>query len=370
MGCITDYKEWLSGTKHEVDSIFCKKENTITVGETSRQDFELPHEASDYEEIDINYRQEDRLLVTKHKQDLMLIGNRIYFYLDEDDTILFDYHRPVECQIKLLDMHKRVLASKVLYIEIVKSLDDKKLSDIKTRSINVAKIDVTGQRITAVECYPIYEGSTDLYTVEFNLDKSWNILSNVRFFFSNDRNEVEVVDKPIEKNDRLFTVQLPNSIISKFGKLYFGISYGAEEFLKPSGYSNSLRIRRSIVRELLSAPGVTRFEIMFGALSNLPGSIEDLVGFDTLDITTDEFNSGVDIHIYSGDRQALERQYCIVAIPNNYELGSWVVSGLDVFKLPFNEAKDIDGYNIYNLASKTYDVDRGGITYTIKSKGE
>ena len=109
----------------------------------------------------------------------------------------------------------------------------------------------------------------------------------------------------------------------------------------------------------------------YGASTDAPTSDAGLITDESMDWTSIKSNSGWDVTITTGDSSTQAAQYAVVAVSRELQLTSWYaksMSFIDFVSQGQVTTVEKEGYNLYYLNTKTYDVDLGGTEYILKFK--
>ena len=141
------------------------------------------------------------------------------------------------------------------------------------------------------------------------------------------------------------------TVTEKIGNIEAGTVY-------PEGTSLS-----TIINDLLSgAAPVVDVTIYYGAMDNVSTTLEGLAS-KAVPSTELLSETGVKLHINSGNVETQTGQYPIIAIPNTYSITKWYVPSFE-YNIPYTLVSG-EEYDFYHLDDVSYDVDLGGIDYVL-----
>lgn len=98
----------------------------MTRGTTPLHTFKLPKSISEYDGLTVTYRQNNKTLITKTLEDVLVEGDTIKLRLTAEETLLFDAGYKAFVQIKILDKGI-VSASAIFSFPVTSILNEKEL---------------------------------------------------------------------------------------------------------------------------------------------------------------------------------------------------------------------------------------------------
>ena len=96
-------------------------------GTTPTHVFNLPFETDLIEEVKITYSQSDIEVLSKTTTDCTFEGKTITLALTQEETLLFNHHKNVQIQVRVLTITNEVLASDIKIANVGKCLDNEVL---------------------------------------------------------------------------------------------------------------------------------------------------------------------------------------------------------------------------------------------------
>lgn len=97
-------------------------------GTTPTHYFTLPFDTDKVKEIKIIYAQEEQIVLEKTIDDCTLEGNTASVKLTQEDTLLFDCHKFVQIQVRVLTKNDEAMASEIENVKVGKCLDNEVLT--------------------------------------------------------------------------------------------------------------------------------------------------------------------------------------------------------------------------------------------------
>ena len=82
-------------------------------GTTPTHTFNFPFDASLIDKIKISYAQDGNVVLTKEKDDCILLGNSVLVRLTQEETLSFNARYKVQIQVRVLTTQGDSLASKI-----------------------------------------------------------------------------------------------------------------------------------------------------------------------------------------------------------------------------------------------------------------
>ena len=92
-------------------------------GTTPTHTFALPFAASIISSLRITYKQENKIILTKEKDDCELYDNVVSVKLSQEETLKFICNTPAKCQLKIRK-NDNVVASEVFSFFVNECLDN------------------------------------------------------------------------------------------------------------------------------------------------------------------------------------------------------------------------------------------------------
>lgn len=97
-------------------------------GTTPTHTFTLPFDTSVLAKCKVVYGQNGVEVFSKRTEDCVMKGNTISTTLSQEETLMLDYHKGVEIQLRVLTNNGEALASVTTTIGIAKCLDNEVLA--------------------------------------------------------------------------------------------------------------------------------------------------------------------------------------------------------------------------------------------------
>lgn len=92
-------------------------------GTTPTHTFVIPFETSIIDNVRVLYAQNDKVILTKNKEDCTLDDNTIITRLTQEETFLFDNKSPVKIQLRVKTVGGDALITRKYTVSIGKCLD-------------------------------------------------------------------------------------------------------------------------------------------------------------------------------------------------------------------------------------------------------
>jgi DNA-directed RNA polymerase subunit L len=93
-------------------------------GTTPTHYFKLPFNVDTISKIRILYSQDNKIVFVKNTEDCTLENNLVTTKLTQENTLAFDYRKPIEVQVRVLDVNGDSLVSTIKVIRAGRCLDN------------------------------------------------------------------------------------------------------------------------------------------------------------------------------------------------------------------------------------------------------
>lgn len=95
----------------------------IRIGTTPRHEFSFPLDVEMIKQLKVTYEQGGKIVLTKYLADCERYGNKVYYYLSQQETFLFDENENVSVQVRALTFGGEVLSSRKIITSAYECLD-------------------------------------------------------------------------------------------------------------------------------------------------------------------------------------------------------------------------------------------------------
>ena len=88
----------------------------MRIGTTPTHNFRLPFGTETIRKVRVLYAQNDAVIFKKEDEACTREGNTIKVQLTQDETLLFDYKKPVQIQLRVLTSDGEALTSQIVKV--------------------------------------------------------------------------------------------------------------------------------------------------------------------------------------------------------------------------------------------------------------
>lgn len=99
----------------------------MIIGTTTFHKFKTPLEAKLVSKVEITYKQDDEIVLTKTESECNILDYMVTTELSQEETFKFDFDKLVRIQIRLLDVYNKVHSSYIFAITAAECLSDEVL---------------------------------------------------------------------------------------------------------------------------------------------------------------------------------------------------------------------------------------------------
>ena len=215
-------------------------DNVIIIGGTRQQTFKMPLTKKGIKKLSIVYTQDGNIILNKTLDQFTesdFDSSLLYFTLSEEETSRFN-EGDVEAQLKLLLEDDTILVSSILYIKAIRTLDDMLFNT--TKDYIAIQVTIKEQNVHVIQFKDIVANSKDVYKCKFIFDSSWDKFTKTINFKDENNNYITNINLDDDN-----CCVIPHQVISAPGNMYLGVVGKFEELVKPTDWSNSIRVSNS-----------------------------------------------------------------------------------------------------------------------------